>query len=224
MEGTIEILYEDNHFIIVNKRGGEITQGDKSGDTPLSTTVAQYIAQRDKKQGAAFIGVAHRLDRPVGGVLLFAKTSKGLSRINKLFREGRVRRLYRAIVATMPPQIEGELVHYLERNSAQNRSYVKDSSTSKAKEAKLHYRVIGSSENYFLLEIELFTGRHHQIRAQMAAVGSPIKGDLKYGAKRSNKDGSISLYAKSISFIHPIKGQEVEVIAPHPTGDIWHHF
>lgn len=224
MDSELEILYEDNHYIVVNKSPGDIVQGDKSGDTPLSVLVGQHIAARDAKKGAAFIGVAHRLDRPVGGVVLFAKTSKGLSRINDLFRVGEVKRFYRAIVATMPPHLEGELVHYLERNSQQNRSYAKELPTEEAKEAKLHYRVVASSENYFLLEIELLTGRHHQIRAQLAAIGCPIKGDLKYGAKRSNRGASISLYAKSLSFLHPVKKELVEVIAPPPKGDIWHHF
>ncbi|MFA6770278.1 MAG: RluA family pseudouridine synthase [Bacteroidales bacterium] len=219
-----QILYEDNHLIIVNKRVGELVQGDKTGDEPLSKTVANFIAQRDSKPGDAFLGVAHRLDRPVSGVTLFAKTSKGLERMNEMFRTGTVKRVYWAIVAKMPPKEEDILVHYLTKNEKQNKSYARSKSTSGAKEAKLHYKLIKASDNYFLLEVELITGRHHQIRSQLAAIGSPVKGDLKYGAPRSNPDGGISLHAKSMNFMHPVKGEKFFVEAPAPNENLWNYF
>jgi len=219
-----EILYEDNHLIILNKRVGDIIQGDKTGDKPLSEILAGYIAKRDSKPGDAFIGVPHRLDRPVSGIALFAKTSKGLQRMNELFRNGSVHKIYWAIVAKMPPEEEGELVHYLTRNEKQNKSYAKSKPSLGSKEAKLRYKLVGASDNYFLLEIELLTGRHHQIRCQLAAIGCPIKGDLKYGAPRSNPDGGISLHAKSIRFVHPVKKSEVFVEAPVPDESLWDYF
>ena len=220
----LEILYEDNHLIAVNKKAGEIVQGDKSGDIPLSTKVANYIAIRDKKPGAAFIGVPHRLDRPVSGVSIFAKSSKGLERMNKVFREGKIDKRYWAIITKIPPAEEGELLHYLSKNEKQNKSFVKSAPYPGAKEARLHYRLIGASDNYFLLEIKLFTGRHHQIRAQLAAIGSPIKGDLKYGAPHSNHNGGISLHAKSISFEHPVSGVNIHIEAPPPKEQLWNYF
>ncbi len=219
-----DILYEDNHLIIVNKRVGEIVQGDKTGDEPLSSIVAKYVAMKSEKPGDAFIGVPHRLDRPVSGAAIFAKTSKGLERMNELFRCGDVRKIYWAIVAKMPEQEQGELVHFLLRNERQNRSFAYKKPGPGTKEAKLRYRVIANSDNYFLLEIELLTGRHHQIRCQLSAIGLPIKGDLKYGAPRSNPDGGISLHARSIEFTHPVKKSRVYVEAKPPEDSLWNYF
>ena len=206
------ILYEDNHLIIFNKRTGEIVQGDKTGDEPLSETLKAFIAQRDNKPGQVFMGVPHRLDRPVSGVCLFAKTSKALERLNQMLRDGEIHKTYWALTANKPPKTEDTLIDNLVRNEAQNKSYV----AKNGKEAKLKYTLIQTTERYFLLEIQLFTGRHHQIRCQLSHMGCPIKGDLKYGAKRSNPDGGISLMARRIQFIHPVKKTEVDVTAPVP--------
>ena len=206
------ILYEDNHLMIFNKRTGEIVQGDKTGDEPLSETLKAFIARRDAKPGQVFLGVPHRLDRPVSGVCLFAKTSKALERLNEMLRQGEIHKTYWALTGTRPPQDEDTLTDFLVRNEAQNKSYVARS----GKEARLHYRLIQTTDRYFLLEIQLFTGRHHQIRCQLAHMGCPIKGDLKYGARRSNPDGGISLLARRIQFIHPVKKTEVDVTAPVP--------
>ncbi|HCT94087.1 MAG: RNA pseudouridine synthase [Bacteroidetes bacterium GWE2_39_28] len=220
----MEILFEDNHFIAVNKKTGDIIQGDKTGDEPLSSVVARHIAIRDNKPGDAFIGVPHRLDRPVSGVAIFAKRSKSLERINEQFRNGEVKKLYWAIVAKMPPTEQGELTHFLIRNEKQNRSYAYDKMKNGAKEARLRYKLIASSDNYFLLEIELLTGRHHQIRCQLSAIGCPIKGDLKYGAPRSNPDGGISLHARSVRFLHPVKKEDIFIVAEPPVDNIWNYF
>ena len=209
------ILYEDNHLIIFNKRTGEIVQGDKTGDEPLSETLKAFIAQRDDKPGQVFMGVPHRLDRPVSGVCLFAKTSKALERLNQMLRDGEIHKTYWALTANKPPKTEDTLIDNLVRDEAQNKSYV----AKNGKEAKLKYTLIQTTERYFLLEIQLFTGRHHQIRCQLSHMGCPIKGDLKYGAKRSNPDGGISLMARRIQFIHPVKKTEVDVTAPVP--DSW---
>ena len=206
------ILYEDNHLIIFNKRSGEIVQGDKTGDEPLSETLKAFIAQRDGKPGQVFMGVPHRLDRPVSGVCVFAKTSKALERLNQMLRDGEIHKTYWALTANKPPKTEDTLIDNLVRNEAQNKSYV----AKNGKEAKLKYALIQTTERYFLLEIELYTGRHHQIRCQLSHMGCPIKGDLKYGAKRSNPDGGISLMARRIQFIHPVKKTEVDVTAPVP--------
>ena len=206
------ILYEDNHLMIFNKRTGEIVQGDKTGDEPLSETLKAFIARRDAKPGQVFLGVPHRLDRPVSGVCLFAKTSKALERLNEMLRQGEIHKTYWALTGTRPPQDEDTLTDFLVRNEAQNKSYVARS----GKEARLHYRLIQTTDRYFLLEIQLFTGRHHQIRCQLAHMGCPIKGDLKYGARRSNPDGGITLLARRIQFIHPVKKTEVDVTAPVP--------
>jgi 23S rRNA pseudouridine1911/1915/1917 synthase len=219
-----DILYEDNHIIIVNKKSGDIVQGDKTGDTPLSETVSDYIAKRDNKPGKAFIGVPHRLDRPVSGAVVFAKTSKGLSRMGELFKSGPVDKTYWAIVEKMPPEREGELVSYLARNQKQNKSYEVPSSYPDAKEARLRYRLLAASDKYYLLEVKLLTGRHHQIRCQLSSIGCVVKGDLKYGAKRSNPDGSISLHARSINFVHPVKGIPVYAEAPVPEDSLWKYF
>jgi len=206
------ILLEDNHLLIFNKRTGEIVQGDKTGDEPLSETLKAFIAQRDSKPGQVFMGVPHRLDRPVSGVVLFAKTSKALERLNEMLRKGEIHKTYWALTANRPPKDSDTLIDNLVRNEAQNKSYV----AKNGKEAKLKYTLIQTTDRYFLLEVELYTGRHHQIRCQLAHMGSPIKGDLKYGAKRSNPDGGISLLARHIQFIHPVKKTEVDVTAPVP--------
>lgn len=220
-----DILYEDNHIIIVNKRSGDIVQGDKTGDAPLSELIKSYMAERDAKPGAVFLGVPHRIDRPVSGVALFAKTSKALERLNKMFRDGEIKKSYWAVVAKMPQQPEGELRHYLTRNEKQNKSYASPIPKKDAKEAILRYKAICSGDRFHLLEVDLLTGRHHQIRVQLAAIGSPIRGDLKYGSPRSNPDGSISLHARSIRFIHPVKKEEIYVQAPVPKGDnLWRWF
>ncbi|MDR0989041.1 MAG: RluA family pseudouridine synthase [Prevotellaceae bacterium] len=218
------VVYEDNHIIIVNKAASEIVQGDKTGDTPLSQTVQQYLKERHQKPGNVFIGVVHRLDRPVSGLVLFAKTSKALTRLNELFQRGEIKKTYWAIVKNPPPQPEAELVHFLTRNEAKNRSYAHTAEVKGSKKAILHYRLLAQSENYYLLEIELKTGRHHQIRCQLAAIGCPIKGDLKYGFARSNPDASISLHARRIQFVHPVSKEWIEVKAPVPEETLWKSF
>ena len=212
---TGRILYEDNHLLIFNKKTGEIVQGDKTGDEPLSETLKAFIAQRDGKPGQVFMGVPHRLDRPVSGVCVFAKTSKALERLNEMLRNGDIHKTYWALTANKPPKDSDTLTDNLVRNEAQNKSYV----AKNGKEAKLKYTLIQTTDRYFLLEIQLYTGRHHQIRCQLSHMGCPIKGDLKYGAKRSNPDGGISLMARRIQFIHPVKKTEVDVTAPVP--DSW---
>lgn len=208
------ILFEDNHLIIFNKRVGEIVQGDKTGDEPLSETLKAFIAQRDNKPGQVFMGVPHRLDRPVSGISVFAKTSKALERMNELFRTGNIHKTYWALTCHKPEQPEGELHHYLYRNEKQNKSYAYNTPRKDAKEARLRYRCLYDTDRYYLVEVELLTGRHHQIRCQLSTIGCPIKGDLKYGAPRSNPDGGISLHARSIRFIHPVKKEEIHITAP----------
>ncbi len=218
------VVYEDNHIIVVNKAASEIVQGDKTGDIPLSDTVKAYLKEKYQKPGNVFVGVTHRLDRPVSGLVVFAKTSKALSRLNDMFRVGDVHKVYWAIVKNEPKQPEGELVHWLVRNEKQNKSYAYDREVKDAKKAMLRYRVIGKSDNYTLLEVELMTGRHHQIRCQLAKMGCPIKGDLKYGSPRSNPDGSICLHARRISFVHPVSKLPIELEAPLPNGNLWSSF
>lgn len=218
------VVYEDNHLIIVNKTASEIVQGDKTGDTPLSETVKQYIKEKYAKPGNVFLGVVHRLDRPVSGLVVFAKTSKALARLNEMFRNSEVKKTYWAIVKQRPPQDEGELVNYLVRNEKQNKSYAYDKEVKNSKKAVLHYRLIGHSQNYFLLEVDLKTGRHHQIRCQLAKMGRPIKGDLKYGFARSNPDGSICLHAHRVKFVHPVSKELIDVTAPLPPGNLWNGF
>jgi 23S rRNA pseudouridine1911/1915/1917 synthase len=220
----MEVIYEDNHIIAVNKTGSEIVQGDKTGDTPLSEIVKQWLKEKHDKPGNVFLGVAHRLDRPVSGVVLFAKTSKALERLNEMFRLGEVKKTYWAIVKNPPPQSEGELVHYLVRNEKQNKSYAFDVEKTGSKKAILSYRMIGKSDHYYLLEIDLKTGRHHQIRCQLAQMGCPIKGDLKYGFGRSNPDGGISLHSRKAEFIHPVSKEEIKITAPVPDEKIWKAF
>ena len=217
----MEVIYEDNHIIAVNKTCSEIMQGDKTGDTPLSEILKGWLKAKYNKPGNVFIGVTHRLDRPVSGVVLFAKTSKVLPRLNEMFRLGQIRKTYWAIVKNAPEAHEGELIHYLVRNEKQNKSYAYETEKPHSQRAILHYRVIGRSDHYYLLEIDLKTGRHHQIRCQLAKIGCPVKGDLKYGFDRSNKDGGISLHARKATFIHPVSKQEIEIIAPVPDDKLW---
>ena len=218
------VVYEDNHIIVVSKTSSEIVQGGKTGDTPLSETVKAYLKEKYAKPGNVFIGVTHRLDRPVSGLVVFAKTSKALARLNEMFRDGDVKKTYWAIVKECPKETEGELVHYLVRNEKQNKSYAYDKEVKNSKKAILHYKLIGHSQNYYLLEVDLKTGRHHQIRCQLAKMGCPIKGDLKYGAQRSNPDGSICLHARTIKFIHPVSKEPIELTAPVPEGNLWNGF
>lgn len=220
----MKVLYEDNHIIIVDKSSSEIVQGDKTGDTPLVDTVKEYIKQKYQKPGNVFLGVVHRLDRPVSGVVVFARTGKALARLNEMFRTKDVHKTYWAIVTKRPPQPQGELVHWLVRNERQNKSYAYDKEVPQSKQAILDYRLIGSSDRYFLLEVDLKTGRHHQIRCQLSKMGCPIKGDLKYGAPRSNPDGSISLHARRIRFIHPVSKKEILIEAPLPKDTLWNAF
>ena len=218
------VLYEDNHLIVVNKTCSEIVQGDKTGDAPLSEVLKQWLKEKYNKPGNVFVGVIHRLDRPVSGLVVFAKTSKALERMNEMFREGEVKKTYWAIVKIPPPQTEGELVHYLVRNEKQNKSYTYDTEKQGSQKAILSYKLISQSDHYFLLEIDLKTGRHHQIRCQLAKIGCPVKGDLKYGFDRSNKDGGISLHSRRISFIHPVSKESITVIAPVPDDKLWKQF
>ena len=218
------VVYEDNHIIVVNKTSSEIVQGDKTGDTPLSEMVKQYLKEKYNKPGNVFIGVTHRLDRPVSGLVVFAKTSKALPRLNEMFRNGEVKKTYWAIVKECPKETEGELVHYLVRNEKQNKSYAYDKEVKNSKKAVLHYKLIGHSKNYYLLEVDLKTGRHHQIRCQLAKMGCPIKGDLKYGFPRSNPDGSICLHALTVQFVHPVSKEMIQLTAPVPEGNLWNGF
>ena len=218
------VVYEDNHIIVVNKTASEIVQADKTGDTPLSETVKQYLKEKYQKPGNVFLGVTHRLDRPVSGLVIFAKTSKALTRLNEMFRAGEVKKTYWAVVKNAPKESEGELVHFLVRNEKQNKSYAYDKEVPNSKKAVLDYRLIGRSENYYLLEVDLKTGRHHQIRKKKKKMGCPIKGDLKYGSPRSNPDGSICLHARRVRFVHPVSKELIELKAPLPEGNLWKGF
>lgn len=220
----MQVLYEDNHIIVVNKASSEIVQGDKTGDTPLSEDIKSYIKAKYNKPGNVYLGVVHRLDRPTSGVVLFSKTSKALPRLNKLFHDNKVDKHYWAIVKDRPKEDAGTLTHYLVRNPKQNKSYAYDTEQPDSKKAILDYKVIGKSDNYYLLEVNLHTGRHHQIRSQLSKIGCPIKGDLKYGFSRSNPDGSISLHARYLSLIHPVSGEKIEVTAPVPEDKLWQSF
>ena len=215
------VLYEDNHIIIVNKSPGEIVQGDKTGDQPLSEMVKEYLKKKYHKPGNVFCGVTHRLDRPTSGVVVFAKTGKALSRLNDMFRNGEVDKTYWAIVKDRPPKEEDQLTHYLVKNEKTTESAAYTVEKPDTKKEVLHYKLMAASQNYYLLEIDLETGRHHQIRCQLAKIGCPIKGDLKYGAPRSNPDGSISLHARTISFIHPVSKEKIMVMAPVPNDTLW---
>lgn len=220
----MQVIYEDNHLIIVNKNCSEIVQGDKTGDKPLSETVKEYIKEKYAKPGNVFLGVVHRLDRPVSGLVMFARTSKALSRLSEMFRNGDVHKTYWAIVKNRPPADKGELINWLTRNERQNKSYAYDKEVPHSKKAVLEYKLIGHSDRYYLLEINLKTGRHHQIRCQLAKLGCPIKGDLKYGFPRSNPDGGISLLSRQVSFIHPVSKKLIEVEAPLPNDKLWQSF
>ena len=217
----MRVVYEDNHIIIVYKESGEIVQGDKTGDTPLSDIVKDYIKEKYQKPGNVFLGVVHRLDRPVSGLVVFARTSKALSRLNEMFRNGEVHKTYWAITKNMPAIEEGRLEHWLVRNEKQNKSYAYTKEKPGSKKAVLEYKMIGRTDNYSLLEVRLLTGRHHQIRCQLAAMGCPIKGDLKYGAQRSNPDGSISLLSHRVEFVHPVSKERIDVTSPVPSDNLW---
>ncbi len=220
-----KILYEDNHLIVVNKAVGELVQGDETGDRTLADDVREYLRVTYDKKGNVYLGIPHRLDRPTSGIVVYAKTEKALVRLNDMFRsEGGIRKTYWAIVDRRPPNDEGTLVHYIVRDSRLNKSTAYRNEVRGSREAKLSYRLLASSERYHLLSIELHTGRHHQIRAQLKAIGLHIKGDLKYGAERSNSDGGISLHARKITFIHPVKKEEITILAPPPKDTLWSYF
>jgi 23S rRNA pseudouridine1911/1915/1917 synthase len=217
----MEVVYEDNHILVVNKAPGEIVQGDKTGDEPLVETLKQWLKEKYAKPGNVFCGVVHRLDRPVGGLVVFAKTSKALTRMNELFRNGEVSKTYWAITRNLPPKEEDTLTHYITTVERTNKSYASLQPKNGAQKAVLKYRHIASSDRYHLLEVRLLTGRKHQIRVQLSSIGCPIKGDLKYGDKRSNPDGSISLQSHHISFIHPVSGNLIDITAPVPNDILW---
>lgn len=220
----MDVIYEDNHIIIVNKAPGEIVQGDKTGDTPLVETLKIWLKEKYNKPGNVFCGVVHRLDRPVGGLVVFAKTSKALARLNEMFRNGEVKKTYWALTRNRPPKEQDRLVHYITTTERNNKSYASSTPRKDAKEAILSYKLLGASDRYNLLEVNLETGRKHQIRVQLAAIGCPVKGDLKYGDKRSNPDGSISLIAHRIQFIHPVSGKEIDITASLPSDNLWQSF
>jgi 23S rRNA pseudouridine1911/1915/1917 synthase len=220
----MKVIYEDNHIIVVNKASGEIVQGDKTGDESLCDTLKQYLKEKYNKPGNVFVGLPHRLDRPVSGVVIFAKTSKALERLNNMFRVGEVKKIYWAITKNKPLVAEGELSHWILRNEKMNKSFAYRKEVDGSKHALLNYRTLASSDNYTLIEVELKTGRHHQIRCQLSAMGCPIKGDLKYGAKRSNPDGSISLHARYVEFVHPVSKQPIKITAPVPNDRLWQSF
>lgn len=218
---NLQILFEDNHIIVINKRPGDIVQGDKTGDMPLSEVVKAYIKEKYNKPGNVYLGVVHRLDRPTSGIVLFAKTSKALPRLNKLFAEKEAKKTYWAIVKNIPEKTTDTLTHWLKRNPKQNKSYAHTHEVPDSKKAILEYRLIKKLDRYAVLEIDLKTGRHHQIRTQLSKIGSPIKGDLKYGFDRSNPDGSIHLHARKLAFIHPVKKEGITIVAPPPKETIW---
>lgn len=218
---NLQVLHEDNHIIIINKRPGDIVQGDKTGDMPLSEVVKSYLKEKYNKPGNVYLGVVHRLDRPTSGIVVFARTSKALPRLNKLFKEKDAKKTYWAVVKNAPPQQSDTLVHYMKRNPKQNKSYAHLKEVPDSKKAILDYRILKKLDTYYLFEIDLHTGRHHQIRSQFSAIGSPIKGDLKYGFDRSNKDASIHLHSRELSFVHPIKKEKIHIIAPTPEDPLW---
>lgn len=221
---NLQVLYEDNHLIAVNKRCGDLVQGDATGDTPLSEIVKEYIKVKYNKPGKVFLGVIHRLDRPTSGVVIFARTSKALTRMNAVFKDHKAQKTYWAIVKNMPKSEKATLVHWLKRNTQKNMSTAFDAEVKESKKAILEYSLLNKSDRYFLLNVNLFTGRHHQIRAQLSKIGSPIKGDLKYGYPRSNVDGGIDLHARSLSFTHPVTQKEVMIVAPTPNNALWNYF
>ena len=218
---NLQVLFEDNHIVIVNKRAGDITQGDKTGDKPLSEIVKEYIKDKYNKPGNVYLGVVHRLDRPTSGIIIFARTSKALERLNKMLRDKIINKTYWAVVKNHPKKEKDTLIHFLKKNPKNNKSSAFHKEISGSKRAVLHYQVIQKLDNYSLLEVDLETGRHHQIRVQLSSIGCIIKGDLKYGFNRSNKDGSIHLHAKKIEFIHPVNKENIKIIAPTPNDPIW---
>lgn len=220
-KSNLQVIYEDNHIIVVNKRAGDIVQGDKTGDKPLSDVVKEYIAEKYNKLGNVYLGVVHRLDRPTTGIVMFAKTSKALPRLNKLFAEKKAKKTYWALVKNQPPRAEDRLVNWLKKNPKNNKSTAYKKEIDNSKKAILSYKTIKKLDNFYLLEINLETGRHHQIRVQLSNIGCPIKGDLKYGFDRSNKDGSISLHARTLEFIHPVKKEPIFIKAPLPKDALW---
>jgi 23S rRNA pseudouridine1911/1915/1917 synthase len=220
-KNNLQILFEDNHIIAINKRVGDIVQGDKTGDKPLSDVVKEYIKDKFNKPGEVFLGVVHRLDRPTTGIVIFARTSKALTRLNELFSNRETQKTYWAVVKNRPPKTEDNLVHYLKRNEKNNTSKAYLKEVPDSKKASLNYKIIKELDNYFALEINLHTGRHHQIRSQLSAIGSPIKGDLKYGFDRSNPNGGIHLHARKLVFIHPVSKEKIELTAPTPSDSIW---
>ena len=221
---AVDILYEDNHLIVVNKKPSEIVQGDKTGDAPMSDVIKQFIKKRDSKPGEVFLGVTHRIDRPTSGVVIFAKTSKALARLNQMFQDKAIQKTYWAIVKNEPSKTEDTLTHFLKKNEVKNKSFVELDEKRGGKKSILNYKIIAKSDNYFMLEIDPKTGRHHQIRAQLSAIKCPIKGDLKYGFDRSNPDGSIHLHARKVSFVHPVSKAPIEVTAPVPPENLWQAF
>jgi 23S rRNA pseudouridine1911/1915/1917 synthase len=224
VQNSLEVLYEDNHVIAVNKRPSDIVQGDKTGDTPLSDFVKEYVKKKYNKPGEVFIGTVHRIDRPVSGIVLFARTSKALARLNQMFQSKEIQKTYWAVVKNRPAKESGKLIHYLKKNEAKNMSRAFEKEQPGALRSELDYKILSSSDNYYLLEINPHTGRHHQIRVQLSAMGCPIKGDLKYGFNRSNKDASIHLHARKIEFIHPVKKEPVVIVAPPPNEVLWNEF
>jgi 23S rRNA pseudouridine1911/1915/1917 synthase len=218
---NLQVLYEDNHLIVVNKRAGDIVQGDKTGDLPLSEVVKEYLKVKYDKPGNVYLGVVHRLDRPTTGIVLFAKTSKALPRLNKMFAEKKTQKTYWALVKEVPPKPEDRLIHWLKKNPKNNKSSAFKKEIKGSKKAILHYQVLKQLDHYYLLEIDLETGRHHQIRSQLAAIGCPIKGDLKYGFPRSNPDAGISLHARKLKLIHPVTGNPIELTADLPDEPLW---
>ena len=220
----MKVLYEDNHIIVINKAAGEIVQGDKTGDESLCDTMKAYIKEKYAKPGNVFIGLPHRLDRPVSGIVVFAKTSKALERLNRMFSEGSVKKIYWALTKGIPQPAEAELESWILRNEKMNKSFSYPKEVKGSKRAVLHYRLAAASQNYNLIEVGLKTGRHHQIRCQLSSIGCPIKGDLKYGAQRSNPDGSISLHARYIEFVHPVSKEQIAITAPLPDDRLWQSF
>ena len=218
------VLYEDNHLIAVYKQNNELVQGDRSGDSTLADKVKAYIKEMYNKPGDVYLGITHRIDRPVSGVVLFARTSKALARLNRMFQENEINKKYLAIVKERPPADEEELTHFIKKNEKQNKSYSHDTEVKGSRKARLKYRILSRTDRYYLLEIDLFTGRHHQIRSQLSKIGCPIRGDLKYNYPRSNPDGGISLHARSIEFNHPVKQEPVKIVAPLPDENIWKLF
>lgn len=220
-KSNLQVLYEDNHIIIVNKRAGDIVQGDKTGDKPLSDVVKEYIKDKYNKPGNVFLGTVHRLDRPTTGIIVFARTSKALPRLNKLFSEKEAQKTYWAVVKNKPPKQQDTLIHWLKKNQKNNKSFAHIKEIKDSKKALLHYTVLKKLDNYYLLEIHLETGRHHQIRSQLSSIGCVIKGDLKYGAQRSNKDAGIHLHARQLQFVHPVSKEALSILAPLPKDPVW---